>query len=123
MDPDGVDPHHDASPVAASAPGGVAMAPLLRRASRQGSPLILQVSAPPGSDDPDEFFYDALADVHEGDFAAARAFFVRHGHTVVYHECPDLATFHTLFPGAAINLGCAFPFWFPFFQTPRKGNS
>ena len=113
MDPDGVDPHHNDSPVVASAPDGVAMAPLLRRDSRWGYPLVLQVSAPPDSNEPDEFFYDALANVQGGNFVAARAFFIRHGHTVVYHECPLLATFQTLFPGAAINSLSSLPVGLP----------
>ena len=33
---------------------------------------------------------------------AARAFFIYHGHTVIYHECPGTAAFQALYPTAVI---------------------
>jgi hypothetical protein len=58
-----------------------------------GPPLILQVSPPPDSSDPEEYFYDTPADVNRGDFAEAQAFLLSHGHTVTVHACADLAEF------------------------------
>jgi hypothetical protein len=55
--------------VAAVPPGTVPMGP----------PLILQVSPPPNSSDPKEYFHDASANVDCGEFAAAQAFFLSHG--------------------------------------------
>jgi hypothetical protein len=83
------------------APAGeaaVAGVPLTHRASLCKTPLVLQVSPLPGASDPDEFFYDPFANVKSDDFAAARAFFIHHGHTVVYHDCPDVIAFQELFP-------------------------
>jgi hypothetical protein len=37
-------------------------------------PLILRVSPPPGSSDPEEYYYNPLPDVVQGSFAAAHAF-------------------------------------------------
>ena len=88
--------------MAAVAPDVAARVPLPRQGSPNGAPLVLQVSPLPGSPDFDEFFYDPFADVERGDFAAARAFFIHHGHTVVYHECPDTAAFQALYPTAVI---------------------
>jgi hypothetical protein len=67
-----------------------------------GAPLILQVFPPPGSSDPEEFFYDPFANNVAGDFAAACVFFVKNGHNVVVHGCPDLDLFQQLFPGATL---------------------
>jgi hypothetical protein len=47
----------------------------------------------PGASGPDKFFYDPFANVESSDFAAARAFFIHNGHTIVYHECPDAIAF------------------------------
>ena len=64
--------------------------------------LILQVSPPPGSPDPEEFYYDPSPDVTQGSFAAARAFFMAHGHDVKTLKCPDLDAFVAASPGAII---------------------
>ncbi len=37
-------------------------------------------------------------DNHHGSFPAARAFFLAQGHTVVVHECPDIAAFQVAHP-------------------------
>jgi hypothetical protein len=102
MDPGGQVPPSKNLVVAADAPNVAAWAPLLRRGSPNSAPLVLQVSPLPGSPDSDNFFYEPFADVERGDFAAARAFFIHHGHTVVYHECPDTAAFQALYPTAVI---------------------
>ena len=53
---------------------------------RENVPLILQVSPIDAeSSGLDEFFYDPFADLEIGDFAAAWAFFIRHGHVIVFH--------------------------------------
>jgi len=57
----------------------------------------------------DEFFFDPFADVEIGNFAAARAFFVRHSHVVVFHEYPDLIAFQEMFPSATIGYVSALP--------------
>jgi hypothetical protein len=54
-------------------------------------PLILQVSPPPNSSDLEEYFYNPSANVNRGDFAAAQAIFLSHGHTVTIHACANLA--------------------------------
>ncbi len=66
---------------------------LARRDTLHGIALVLQVSSLPGTSSQDEFYYDPSANIETGDFAAARAFFIHHGHTVVYHECPDKISF------------------------------
>jgi hypothetical protein len=76
--------------------------PLDRRTSLRETPLVLQVSPLPGASDPDEFFYDPFINIESSDFAAARAFFIHNGHTVVYHECPYTIAFQELFPLATI---------------------
>ncbi len=76
--------------------------PLDRCASLRETPLVLQVSPLPGASDPDKFFYNPFANVESSDFAAARAFFIHNGHTVVNHECPDAIAFQELFPLATI---------------------
>jgi hypothetical protein len=68
--------------------------------SSQGIPLILQKSSLPGSSDPDEFFYNPYASLESRDFAAARAFFIHHGHIIVYHDCPNAMAFQGLYPSA-----------------------
>jgi hypothetical protein len=60
--------------------------------------LVLQVSPLPGSSDQEEYIYDASPDNRHGSFAAAHAFFSAQGHTVVVHECPDIATFQVAGP-------------------------
>jgi hypothetical protein len=67
-----------------------------------GPPLILQVSPPPNSSDPEEYFYDSSADVDCGDFAAAQAFFLSHGYTVTVHACTNLAEFQVFHMGIAV---------------------
>jgi hypothetical protein len=61
-------------------------------------PLVLQVSPLPGSSDWKEYFYDASLDNCHGSFAAALAFFSAQGHTVVVHQCPDIAAFQSARP-------------------------
>jgi hypothetical protein len=56
--------------------------------SSQGIPLVLQIFSLPGSSDPDEFFYNPYASPESGNFTAAHAFSIHHGHIVVYHDCP-----------------------------------
>jgi hypothetical protein len=73
--------------------------PLDRQSLPQVIPFVLQVSPLHGESDPDEFFYDPFADVESG---AARAFFVHHGHIVVFHDCPNAMAFQNLSPLAAI---------------------
>ncbi len=76
--------------------------PLARCASLCETPLVLQVSPLPGSSDADKFFYNPFTNVESGDFAAARAFFIHHGHTVVYQDCPDVIAFQEFFRLATI---------------------
>jgi hypothetical protein len=64
--------------------------------------LILQVSPPPVSPDPKEFYYDPSPDVTQGSFAAMRAFFMANGHNVKTLECPDLDAFVAASPSAII---------------------
>jgi hypothetical protein len=61
-------------------------------------PLVLQVSPLPGSSDREEYFYDASPDNRHDSFATARVFFSAQGHTVVVHECPDIAAFQAARP-------------------------
>jgi hypothetical protein len=61
-------------------------------------PLVLQASPLPGSSDRKEYFYDASPDNRHDSFAAARAFFSVQGHTVVVHECLDIAAFQAACP-------------------------
>jgi len=73
----------------------------------QGVPLVLQVSPlDPGLD---EFFYDPYADLEYGDFAAARAVFIHHGHVVVFHDCPDVIAFQEIFPQVNIQYISSLP--------------
>ncbi len=67
-----------------------------------GAPLVLQVFPPPGSSDPEEFLYNPFANNVAGDFAAACVFFVKNGHNVVAHGCPDPDSFQQLFPGTTL---------------------
>jgi hypothetical protein len=67
-----------------------------------GVPLVLQVSPLDGLSDPDKFFYDPFADIESGNFVVTRAFFIYHGHVVVYHNCPDASAFQELYPLANI---------------------
>jgi hypothetical protein len=76
--------------------------PLTHHTSLRETPLVLQVSPLPGASNPDKFFYDPFANIESSDFAAARAFFIHHGHTIVYHDCPDAIAFQELFPSATI---------------------
>ena len=76
----------------------------------EGAPLVLQVSPlDSSSQGQDEFFYDPFADPELGDFAAARAFFIHHGHVVVFHDCPDAIAFQELFPHAVIQYISSLP--------------
>jgi hypothetical protein len=73
-----------------------AIAPPDHRASSvssQSIPLFLRISSLPGSSNLDEFFYDPYATLESCNFAAARAFFIHHGHVIVYHDCPDAMAF------------------------------
>ncbi len=82
--------------------------PLLFGAQMQGGdpevappqvvPLVLEVSPRPGSSDWEEYFYNASPDSHHGSFTSARTFFSAQGHTVVIHECPDIAVFQVAHP-------------------------
>ena len=73
-------------------------------------PYVLQVSPIDAeSSVHDEFYYDPFADLEFSDFAAARAFFVHHGHVVVFHDCPDAPAFQELFPQAAIKYITSLP--------------
>ena len=67
-----------------------------------GAPLVLHVFPPPGFSNPEDFFYDPFLNNVEGDFAAACVFFIKHGHTVVVHNCPDPALFQWLFLGTTL---------------------
>jgi hypothetical protein len=80
----------------------VAGVPLTCCASLRETALVLQVSPLPGASNPDKFFYNPFTNVESGDFAAARAFFIHHGHTVVYHDCPDAIAFQESSPLATI---------------------
>ena len=74
-----------------------------RRHAHGTVPYVLQVSPiDTVSLDQDEFYYDPFADLESSDFAAARAFFLHHGHVVVFHDCPDAIAFQELFPRASI---------------------
>ena len=73
------------------------------RPARGCVPYVLQVS-PIDAEllGQDEFYYDPFADLEFSDFAVARAFFIHHGHVVVFHDCPDAIAFQELFPRASI---------------------
>jgi hypothetical protein len=74
-----------------------------RRHAHGTVPYVLQVSPIDAVlSDQDEFYYDPFADLESSDFAAARAFFLHHGHVVVFHDCPDAIVFQELFPRASI---------------------
>jgi hypothetical protein len=79
--------------VAVVPPGAVPMGP----------PLILQVSSPPDFSDPEEYVYNASANVNRGDFAAAQAFFLSHGYTVTVHAYANLAEFQATHMGIAVH--------------------
>ena len=73
------------------------------RPARGCVPYVLQVSPIDAElSGQDEFYYDPFADLEFSDFAAARAFFIHHGHVVVFHDCPDAIAFQELFPRASI---------------------
>ncbi len=76
--------------------------PLDLHAPPHGIPLVLQVSPIAGSSDPDEFVYDPFADIKSGHFVMTWAFFIYHGHIVVYHNCLDASAFQELYPLANI---------------------
>jgi hypothetical protein len=65
-------------------------------------PLILCISPPPGSSDPEEYYYDPLLDVIQGSFATAHAFFVTNGHEVTMIDCPDFNAFVVASHGAIV---------------------
>jgi hypothetical protein len=73
--------------------GGGEISPRRPLSFSPGAPLVLQVSPLPGTSTPEKFFYNPFTDLKTGDFVAAHAFFIHHGHTVVYHDCPDAAAF------------------------------
>ncbi len=92
--------------VAAGVPG----VPPACRSLPAGIPLVLQVSSLDAeSSQRDEFFYNAFANINSGNFAAARAFFIHHGHVVIFHECPDAIAFQELYPLATIGYISALP--------------
>jgi hypothetical protein len=73
-------------------------------------PLVLQVSLLDAeSSDADVFFFDPFADAKIGNFAAVRAFFVRHSHVLVLQECPNPIAFQEMFPSATIGYVSALP--------------
>ena len=73
-------------------------------------PLVLQVSPLDAeSSGVDEFFFDPFANLEIGNFAAAQAFFVHHGHVVLFHECPETIAFQEMFPSATIGYVLALP--------------
>jgi hypothetical protein len=86
-----------------------ARVPLARRNTLHRIALVLQVSSLPGTSDQEKFYYDPFANIKTGDFAAAHAFFIHHGHTVVYHECPNTISFQELFPLASIGYISSLP--------------
>ena len=61
-------------------------------------PLVLLVSPLPDTNDGEEYFYDPSPDDHNGNFAAAREFFLSQGHQVASLECPDIAAFQAARP-------------------------
>jgi hypothetical protein len=65
-------------------------------------PLILQVSPPPGSPNPKEFYCNPSPDVTQGSFAATCAFFMANGHNIETLECPDLDAFVAASPSTII---------------------
>jgi hypothetical protein len=71
--------------------------------------FVLQVSPLPGTSDQDKFYYDPFANIKTCDFAVAHAFFIHHGHTLVYQECPDGISFQELFPLASIGYISSLP--------------
>jgi hypothetical protein len=87
----------------------VARVPLARRDTLHGIALVLQVSPLHGTSNQDEFYYDPFANIETGDFAAAHAFFIHQGHTVIYHECPDVISFQELFSLASIGYISSLP--------------
>ncbi len=77
--------------------------------SSQSISLFLQISSLPGSSNLDELFYDPYATLESCNFAAACAFFIHHGHIVVYHDCPDAMAFQELYPSANIGYISSLP--------------
>jgi hypothetical protein len=69
-----------------------------------GRPFVLQASPLPGSTDQEEFFYDPLADITQGSFAAAQIFFVKNSHDIVAHPCADIAEFQETCPHVTLCL-------------------
>jgi hypothetical protein len=87
-----------------------AWVPPTRRSLPPGVPLVLQVSPLDGSSrQQDKFFYDAFADIESGNLAAKRAYFIHHGHVVVFHKGPNAFAFQELFPLANIGYIFALP--------------
>jgi hypothetical protein len=73
-------------------------------------PYVLKVSPIDAeSSGEDKFYYDPFADLESSDFAAARAFFLHHGHVVIFHDCPDAIAFQQLFPQAEIRYISSLP--------------
>ena len=76
----------------------------------EGIPLVLQVSPLDAeSTKQDKFYYDPFADLKFSNFVTARAFFIRHGHVVVFHECPNTMAYQEMFPMATIGYILALP--------------
>jgi hypothetical protein len=69
-------------------------------------PLILHFSSPSDLSEPEGFYYGLLPDVTCGSFAAARAFFLAHGHQL---ECSDLVAFFAASPGTIVCPILTFP--------------
>jgi hypothetical protein len=75
-------------------------------------PLLLRVSPPPGSANPEEFYYNLSPDIVHGSFAAVRAFFSLHAHKVKVLECPDLQFFSPLTAALPSAFCLSFRQWF-----------
>jgi hypothetical protein len=86
----------------APADEAVARVPLARQDTLHGTALVLQVYPLPGTTNHNKLYYDAFGNIELGDFTVARAFFIHHGHTVVYHDCFNAIAFQELYPLATI---------------------
>jgi hypothetical protein len=64
--------------------------------------MILQVSPLPSSSDQEEYFYDLSTNIDCRPFAAAQAFFLARGHTIIIHDCADLTKFQASYPSTSI---------------------
>jgi hypothetical protein len=79
-----------------------ARVPLASHPAPHGVPMVLQISLLQETSDPEEYFYVPFANLKAGDSTAVQTFFIHHGHTIVYHKCPDTAAFQELFPPAPL---------------------